>query len=336
MKMIRWSILLGLSVLLGACEQRRLYDVNDGHYIRVYIDEKIRNVTYGFYDREFELPSCPCPSVLRVILFDEEGREVSERYLYHKDKDEGGTYFDGYLRACSGTYHLMIYNADTESTFVSDGDSFYEMFAYTPVVRRRRAVQQDSYYTPEHLFVCRCEHYPIRSGSAVDTLRTPEGAYFKASTIVSTYFLHRKVRGAQWVRSVRGYLVGMSGAEYLHDGLLHGESKQLVWNLELKDFAPKNDEAPHEGVLFATFNTFGIDPQISAPVFRVELRLTDGSVQSDTVDMSAYFASENCRLRQWLLIDGELVVDKPDNPIGDGGFVPDVDEWEDVETDIEF
>ena len=35
---------------ITSCEHRELTDPTDIHYVRVYLDEQIKNVTYGFYD----------------------------------------------------------------------------------------------------------------------------------------------------------------------------------------------------------------------------------------------------------------------------------------------
>ena len=38
------------SAVLSSCEHRVLTDPTNVHYVRVYLDENIKNVTYGFYN----------------------------------------------------------------------------------------------------------------------------------------------------------------------------------------------------------------------------------------------------------------------------------------------
>ena len=37
-------------IVFGGCEHRELVEPTEKHYVRVYLDEHIRNVHYGFYD----------------------------------------------------------------------------------------------------------------------------------------------------------------------------------------------------------------------------------------------------------------------------------------------
>ena len=62
-----WSCLL-LLMLLTACEHRELSDPNTGHYLRIYVNEQIKNVTCGFYDESLEHPEYQRPYVMRVVF----------------------------------------------------------------------------------------------------------------------------------------------------------------------------------------------------------------------------------------------------------------------------
>ena len=54
-----WNCLWFLLMLLTACEHRELSDPNLGHYLRIYLDEDIKNVTCGFYDESLKRPEYP-------------------------------------------------------------------------------------------------------------------------------------------------------------------------------------------------------------------------------------------------------------------------------------
>ncbi len=58
---IVWLVLL--LVGLTACRHRTLEELSDAHYIRVYVNEKIRNITFGFYDKKAERPEWQLPRV---------------------------------------------------------------------------------------------------------------------------------------------------------------------------------------------------------------------------------------------------------------------------------
>ena len=95
--------------LLVGCEHRELSDPNTGHYLRIYWDEEIKNVTCGFYDESLNHPEYKRPYVMRVVLADPaSGRVVSERYFQNNGEDERGYYIDGYIGAEPGTYNLLV------------------------------------------------------------------------------------------------------------------------------------------------------------------------------------------------------------------------------------
>ena len=67
-KILQLLSLVTMAFLLLSCEHRPLHDPYNGHYVRVYIDEHIKNVTYGFYDESREKPVYKRPNVLRIML----------------------------------------------------------------------------------------------------------------------------------------------------------------------------------------------------------------------------------------------------------------------------
>ena len=90
--MKKWiSLWVCLMLLFTACEHRELSDPNTGHYLRIYLDENIKNVTCGFYDESLKHPEYKRPRVMRVVLADPaSGRVVSERFFQSQGEDERG------------------------------------------------------------------------------------------------------------------------------------------------------------------------------------------------------------------------------------------------------
>ena len=93
MKHLLLTLLAAICVLLNtSCEHRPLSDPNNAHYIRIYLDEQIKNVTCDFYDPALEHPEYTRPKVLRVAVFDPAtDKLVAERYLQNQGSDERGT-----------------------------------------------------------------------------------------------------------------------------------------------------------------------------------------------------------------------------------------------------
>lgn len=89
-----------LCTLFAGCERRPLVDVGNTHYVRVYLDEELKNVTTGFYDPTLAKPEYKTPGMLRVVLYDAaSGKVAAERYLRNRGTDARGDYFDGYIVA---------------------------------------------------------------------------------------------------------------------------------------------------------------------------------------------------------------------------------------------
>ena len=59
------------AILATRCERRPLVEAGNTHYVRVYLDEEIKNVTTGFYDSSLPTPEYATPDVLRVVLYDQ-------------------------------------------------------------------------------------------------------------------------------------------------------------------------------------------------------------------------------------------------------------------------
>ena len=88
LSMTRMVSLCIFMLMLTACEHRPLEDPNTGHYLRIYLDEEIKNVTCGFYDESLKHPEYKRPYVIRVVLADPaSGRVVSERYFQHQGEE---------------------------------------------------------------------------------------------------------------------------------------------------------------------------------------------------------------------------------------------------------
>ena len=156
------ATLAAAAILATQCERRPLVDAGNTHYVRVYLDEEIKNVTTGFYDPSLPTPEYATPDVLRVVLYDQtNNRTAAERYLRNRSTDARGTYFDGYIIAEPGDYRLLTYNFGTESTVIDQSHIYHGAMAYTneisSVLKNSLSVRADDeeriVYVPDHLFV---------------------------------------------------------------------------------------------------------------------------------------------------------------------------------------
>ena len=53
------------------------------------------------------------------------------------------------------------------------------------------------------------------------------------------------------------------------------------------------------------------------------------------LDITDEFYTELAKEKQWILLDHEIVITPPEEEVS-GGMTPGVDEWEDIETEVQI
>lgn len=332
--------------LLSSCEHRELSDPYNGHYVRVYIDEQIKNVTYGFYDESRERPEYKRPSALRVVLSDPiSNKIISERYLQSSGEDERGYYIDGYISAEAGEYNMMIYNFGTERTKVRKEYSYTEMYAYTSPIpeiyyqyfpkSRVDLEDEEIRYCPDHFFLSSTHPVRVPKSVNVDTLRTAEGDFFTARSIVLSYYIQIKIKGINYVSSAVSLLSGMAGSTLLYDSKMNSEDPvNIFFDMDYTNVQLIKNDDKKSAVLYATFNTFGKLPD-EENIFSLnfEFTRTDGTSQVENIDLTSMFDDPLVKNEQWILLEKEIEIEPP---IGGGGMTPGVEDWGDIWADIQL
>lgn len=339
--LLRNILWLSMMLVLFSCEHRPLEDISNTHYIRVYIDELIRNVTFGFYNEDRLKPEYERLKVLRAVLCDEtSGAVVAEHFLQRSGMDENGFYLDGYMIAPPGNYKLMVYNMGTSAVIIGNDMFWGGMYAYTNTVAeylysgythlRERRIGGDVKYEPEHLFVVSQEQIVLGYQNKIDTIRTTDGQWLQAKSIIDTYYIQVRVKGIRHVMAAVSSLNGFSGSKLLCNGQISQKSITFYFNMHSAEVEPENNTA----VIYATFNTFGKLPN-EKTMYSVtfEFITSDGRSQTETMDITPMFGTEQVIKNKWILIDKEIEI-KPPPQVDGGGFTPSVNEWGNQETEI--
>ena len=334
--------------LLSACEHRELVDSNTGHYLRIYVDEEIKNVTCGFYDESLEHPEYKRPYVMRVVLADpESGRIVSERYFQNRGEDERGYYIDGHISAEHGTYNLLVYSFGSAVTHIRDEQDYNNMQAYTNPISdyylqymptsRQEVDEKNILCEPEHLFHAVGEPIVIPKSLKVDTLKTASGDWFEAHSVVKSYYLQVRIKGFQWVTSAVSMLSGMAGSTVLHnhDGMVKDNPVHLFFTMNYTGKEAMRDGSGTTATLYTTYSTFGKIPDMTSTLtLNFEFMKKGGSSQVEKLDITPEFEKPLARNQQWILLEHEIVITPPEGAAG--GMTPSVDMWGDVEADIQI
>ncbi len=339
----RPTLMVVMSLLLCTCEHRELMEINNRHYIRIYLDEHLRNVTYGFYDESKQKPEYKTPRGIHVMLCDpQNGNVMGERYLQSGGSDERGNYVHGTIVAKPGVYNLLAYNYDTEATHIKNKGSYYGMEVYTNPINeslrnRLQSVRSNENtrvgevrYEPDHVFVTTVEGIHIDDNPDMDTLYTVENTHPTAQSVTLTYYIQVNVKGVEYVRSASALITGMSGSVRIHNRSLVPEMESSIY-FNLQNGLSKERNSQQTAVAYASFNTFGKLPNTEGYIeITFEFNTTDGKVQTETFKVTDLFETPDVKERQWIIIDKTIEIIPPEGSTGNG-MSPDVTQWEQIE-----
>ena len=312
MKRIYIYIIGILCLLCSSCQRRPLTTADFQVIVNIEIDKNIVN-------HEVEKD----PSLMRCIFYDSQtGAFVTQAFL----PPTGGQV----SLIPSRTYDILVYNFDTESTWLEDENWFQKIYASTSIIpdsfrtklrsRASKVEEEQIVYDPDHLYVGRLNDVfiPARSVDAPAVVLD-----IKCQTVVESWIIKVKtVTGVKNIGSMAGVVTSLSGSNYIGTNERSGTFVSVYFD---------NQTIDSEGTLTARFNTFGWSSKITEPQV-LSLVFTDvaGKGHVYNIDVSNQFIDNK---EQIIRIQTEIDIPEPMNT-GDGGFVPKVDEWEDVNTEI--
>ena len=341
-------LFVGGLILCAGCEHRPLEmrEYEENIFVRVYYDENIRNVSFGFYDESKKKPEYSSPKMMRVAFFDNvSDKLVSERYLYDCGRDERGYYIQGKMNVPNGKYNMLAYNFDTNEIETRNNNSYYAMSAYTNALSESEANRFFSSRgddatnicrQPDHLFVAKVEDVEIDKPDfyeAPDTIKNNTGTYPVAETIVKTYYLQFNIKGVEHVRSAVALISGMAGSKNMHSNeMVKDDVASIFFSLNNgKDKARTSDDI---AVAYASFNTFGKLPHTEGYLdVTFEFKTIYNTVQTETFRITDIFETEMAKENQWIIIDKVIEIIPPEGS-DTGGMSPGVTDWEQIEGSI--
>lgn len=301
------------AAVLPSCRRRALTDGDNNVYVNIEINDRIVN---------YVMPGPP--ELMRAAFFgNENGQFAAHSFLPHTG---------GYANVIPGrTYNVMVYNFDTESTVISGEYDYGNHYACTnPVSKahlsklKSRSTRNDGetiVFGPDHLFVGTLEdvYIPARGADS-----PPVVLDVRAETVVQSWKIEvDKVQGVEWVAGIAGVITGQSHGNTLATRQKSDSPVSVYFeSVSLED----------DGHLDAEFNTFGYIPSVPQVI---SLVITDiaGQGHEFNIDVSRQFIDNSEQIIR--IVTDQIVIDEPDDiSSGGGGLQPDVDEWENIETDI--
>ena len=285
----------------------------------------------------------PEPELVRVCLCDPEtGKIEYEDYL--------GPH-GGYIYPKPGIYDIMVYNINTESTIVKNENNLFtaeattgeiskflksqlKRFLTARQVAKRKAELKDTTGTdsdtkvplekivnePDHVFVGKKDNIEIptlQAGESRDLV-----IQMDATSIVEVWKVRMTdVKGTEYISQVSALMTGMVESKMMYSGKISDNAVTIYFEMKVGE---------DKKSLEATFRTFGKNP-LFENLLELDLNVTDtgGEEHYHHFDVTDQFDENKDHL---IIVDEPVEIEKPQT--GGGGFAPEVDDWEDVNTDI--
>ena len=301
-----------LCILSASCQRRPLTTADYMVVVNIEIEKDIVNYTV---EKD--------PSLMRCIFYDSNtGAFVTQAFL----PPTGGQV----SLIPAREYDVLVYNFDTESTWLEDENWYHRIYASTSLIPdsfktklRSRATKVDEeqiVYDPDHLFVGRLNDVfiPSRSVDAPAVVLD-----IKCETVVESWLLEVKtITGAKNIGSIAAVVTSLAGSNKIAYDERSAEYVSVYFDNQVID---------QDVVLTAKFNTFGWTDRITEPQV-LSLVFTDvaGKGHVFNIDVSNQFIDNP---EQIIRLNLEIDIPEPMTS-GDGGFVPKVDEWDEINTDI--
>ena len=305
-------ILMLLCAFAVSCQRRPLSTADYTVVLNIEIEKDVLN-----YEVKKD------PSLMRCIFY---------------DSNSGAFVTEAFLPATGGLvslipareYDVLVYNFDTESTWLEDETWYNKIYASTSLIpesfrtklrsRATKGEKEEIVYDPDHLFVGRLNDVFIPSRS-VET--EPIVLDVKCETIVESWIVEvSSVEGVENIGTIAAVVTGLV------------QSNKIAANERSTDYASvyfDNQEIDGNGVLTARFNTFGWNPKIGQSQV-LSLVFTDigGNGHVYNIDVSNQFLDNK---EQKIVIEADIEIPEPITT-GDGGFAPELDRWIEIHTEI--
>lgn len=348
-RMTRILMVLMVLLIAGACQRRPFAE----HRSKVVLNVKINTEIINHVQEEL-------PENMRVDLYD-----IKTGQLRYTDY-VGPT--GGYIHPAPGLYDMLVYSIGTESTIIRNEQNFSEIEAYTNEVSafikgqmaqflakrakaaRERAAkkyamlmqqQQQSenadakaplpyedelvVNAPDHVFVgwYRNLDIPVIFEEDGDVeLYVEVDAY----SLVETWVVEvRNLEGAEWIGSTISLMSGQKGSVHMGPNTHSDKVVSVFFDMAIQD-----REDGQGKCLKGKLNTFGVHPDnIAGATLDLNIQDKGGADFTYHFDVTEQFDNNEQR---YILIENPIVVEEP--KVTGGGFKPEVDQWEDIRTEI--
>lgn len=328
-------IIFAVLVMTVSCQRRKFSDATSA------VNLKIRVNTQVVHEEEVRMPE-----IMRVDLCNPEtGQVVFTDYLPPTG---------GYIYPEPGVYDFLTYNINTESTIIKNESNFHTAEAYTNPISvfiksqlakflakraelkaqmasqknesQSKAADEDSkaiseemiVNEPDHLFVGRVQGVEIPAFAIDEDVEIL--IEMDAASVVETWLIEAiNIEGLQWVSSVSALITGMVESNFI------GQDRRSEGSVTVYFEMKKTKNS-----LVGYYRTFGKHPQFSNDL-TIGFNITDtqGGEHHFLFDITDEYLDNP---EQHIIVNDKIIIPEP--VITGGGFLPTVEDWNEVKTDI--
>jgi hypothetical protein len=282
------------------------------------------------------------PTDMVVHLYDPEtGKLVYTDYVGPKG---------GEIHPLPGEYDMVVYNFGTESTIVQNDKHFHEIEAYTNEVssflrsqlkqflaKRAKAAQERAatkdpveaenelvVNQPDHLFVG--WYHNLNVPSLLEDEEIQEVTIrVEAASVVETWLVEiRNVIDAHLITETSALMSGQKGSVHIGPNMASDKIVNIYFDFKVEDNGSGGK------CLKGKLNTFGMyTDKADAIYLDISVGNKGGGAQYFNFDIT-----DKCRnnAQRHIIIEEPITIVESEG--GGGGFKPEVDDWEDINTDI--
>lgn len=242
--------------------------------------------------------------------------------LFYSQKDGSSYAFDlqiqgGIVRVPYGTYDVLTYSLDTENVVAEEKEEGLVLYTIPRSLKSHSCLVSPDY-------MCGCVKNSVYVQKNNDSRVQIVELYLRPIVSRCTFEIHG-VKNLAYARQIKGCLSGTASSLLLNtDELQFPLSGSMFVNPEI-----------HGDVIVGKFYLWGFmsDGEIKKHVFTLNIvnHIKNILATFDVTNQIYTFPAEGNIRNVHIIIETDVEIPKP---IGEGGFQPDVEDWESEEEDI--
>ena len=321
-RVVKYLLVVAVAFTTFSCERRPLIELSDSKYrIEFEFNQKVLNDTIK-----------KLPDLMNVFFYHSSTKNFEESHFVES--------YGGEINIKPSTYNIVPYNFNTESTIVRNHNSYEDIEATTNEISQY-ILERVKYALQTRMNIWE-KGFQTKGGTTDRIVNEPDHLFTtvkekvklepEKSRIIQTVTLETESIVERWLVEIEG----LEGAEHLAEAsmIISGAVPNIKLGTREKGkekvslLADLKIDA-QGGKLQGGYNTFGMHPLEENDPQLISLVLTDKQGKQYHFHYKLTNQMLNTK-EQKIKVKEKIVIEEPTG----GGFVPSVNQWQDIVTDI--